>query len=124
MSLRTPETFQKYIFAKKNSTEGCPLCRIEKRSVIKNFKYWVIVPNEFPYDKIAKQNDMLLLKRHADLKNISQEEFAELMEIKTNFLPNLPYSTVYENLPRQQSVKGHFHVHLIVLKDEFADMPE
>ncbi len=123
MSLRTPETFKKYEEARKNAPPGCPLCRAKDINVIKDFTYWVIIPNDFPYDKIAKENNMLTLKRHADLDQMTAEEAAELILIKSQTLPTLPYSTLYENLPRQQSVKGHYHIHLIVLKDEFADMP-
>lgn len=68
---------------------------------------------------------MLVLKRHVKSeKELTEEEAQELLSIKTNFLPQSVYKVIYENLPLQQSVKGHYHVHLLVLHDKYSVMPK
>jgi len=98
--------------------EVCLLCDGLKAKVTKNFKHWVILSNKFPYDKIAKNHDLLVIKNHiASLDKLSKEESEELFKIKTTHLPKMNYCLILENLPKRQSVKGHYHFHLVELKD-------
>ena len=101
-------------FIKKGGLENiCPLC---KKSSIKDFLHWRIVKNDFPYDTIAKTNDILILKRHGEETSLKEEK--ELKEIKKGFL-NENYDFIIEALPDEKSIPGHFHVQLIVSKSKF-----
>lgn len=62
-TLRTPEGTKKYhdYLDARGADVGCPLCR---KSPLKQFMFWKIVANDFPYEKIAQTHDMLLPVRH------------------------------------------------------------
>lgn len=125
MSLRTKALFQKYERDRQTTDLSiCPFC-ITGEVIKKDFTYWHIVSNKYPYNKIAKTNDILVLKRHVKSeKDLTKEEAQELLNIKTDFLPKSTYKVIYENLPAQQSIKGHYHVHLLVLHDKYSVMPK
>lgn len=125
MSLRTKALLKKYEAdrAQKNSW-ACPFCVVDE-IVKKNFTYWQIISNKYPYNKLAKLNDILMLKRHVGSeKELTKKEALELLSIKTEFLPKSIYKVIYENLPTQQSIKGHYHVHLLILHDKYSVMPK
>jgi diadenosine tetraphosphate (Ap4A) HIT family hydrolase len=93
--------------------DTCPLC---KAPTVKAFTYWRVVKNRFPYDKIAGVHDMLVPKRHITEKDINQDEWHELANIKEEFIhPN--YQFMIEATHKTKSIPAHFHLHLIVLKD-------
>lgn len=87
--------------------------------LVKEFKHWVIIQNEFPYDAVASVSHMLSTKREValDWALLTKEEMAEYWEIRKNYL-NEHYEAIWENLPRGMTVPHHFHLHLIVLKRE------
>ncbi len=92
---------------------GCPLCNAP---TVHAFTHWRIVKNRFPYDKIAGIHDMLVPSRHITEKEISQEEWHELANIKNDYVhPN--YQFIIEATHKVKSIPAHFHLHLIVLKD-------
>ncbi len=56
----TEEIYRKY--RENNPIDGkCVLCAIPS---IRDFKYWRIVKNDFPYDLISETHDMILPIRH------------------------------------------------------------
>ncbi len=90
-----------------------------KQNFIKEFEHWVIIPNEFPYDAIATVNHMIATKREVpfDWRLLTPEEEKEIEYLKETYL-NENYDVVWENLPKGQTIPGHFHLHLLVLKRE------
>jgi hypothetical protein len=90
-----------------------------EKSLIKEFKHWVIIKNEFPYDAIAKTSHMLSTKREVafDWNLLNEEEIKEFNELKNNYIKE-NYEVLWENLPKGQTQPGHFHLHLLVLKRE------
>jgi len=64
--VRSRETMNKYIEYIKDCAQMYnppkPFADIDESS-IKTFKYWLILPNRFPYDAIAEQSHMLLTRR-------------------------------------------------------------
>jgi len=86
---------------------------------IKEFKYWAILPNEFPYDAIAEVNHLLFTKRKIPLgwDNLTKDELKELDFLKKTYLPK-HYDVLYENFPKSQSIPGHFHLQLLKIKRE------
>jgi hypothetical protein len=79
----------------------------------------VIIENEFPYDAIATTSHMISTKREVrlDWNLLNDDEIKEFEDIKENYLHD-NYDVLWENLPKGQSIPGHFHLHLLVLKRE------
>lgn len=109
--LRSKETKKKYLhFLKTNTNNHCIYC--EKELLIKEFKYWMVLENRFPYDKIAEISHMLAPKRHVSgEENLSTQEKDELLEIKKNHLEN--YSVIIESTPNATTRPDHYHLHLL-----------
>lgn len=84
-----------------------------------SFKYWKVLHNNFPYDMIASEHDLLIPRRHFTNEiEMDAEERAELTLIKTEILPKIKtYDTILENFMRTRSVK-HYHIHLLKLKSD------
>lgn len=92
---------------------GCRLC-IKK--ALKEYKYWRIVENSFPWDNIAKTHHMVIPKRHITIDKLNREEKKEYEIIKENYIqPN--YDTIAESTHKNKSIPAHFHLHLLVEKD-------
>ena len=114
--LRTKRAQQKYL---KLITEGflengCNLCK--KVSFIKEFKHWRIIENKFPYDRIAKVNHMIIPKRHITEKKLNNLEKKEFEIIKSGYVAK-KYEFLIECTNKRKSIPGHFHIHLIIVKD-------
>ncbi len=91
-------------------TGSCPLCSEES---IQDFKHWKILPNKYPYDAVAERHDLIQPKRHvAKFKLLTKEEVQELEQLKDTFL-NQKYTYLIEAMPKNKSVPGHLHYHLI-----------
>lgn len=119
ITLRTVETEQRYREAMaKRRLEGfaeCALCAISDDSTFPALRYWRIVPNEYPYDKIAEKSWVILPKRcvpsWALLTDEEQTEYHDFRFIAGNLGVNFfMWST-----PVTQSVPGHYHEHLLRL---------
>ena len=72
-SLRTPEGKKKYQEYLKTEPSGhaCSLC---EKEAIKQFTYWKITENAFPYDLIAKTHHMATPLRHITEDELNAEE--------------------------------------------------
>ena len=112
--LRTKKTSKKFQKFKKAGflANGCSLC---KEKSIKKFKYWKITENNFPYDRIAKVNHILISKRHTVYEKLSIPERKELESIKRGYIQR-KYQNMMEATQKSMSVPEHFHIHLVVLK--------
>lgn len=73
--------------------------------------------NKYPYDAVATTSHILATKREVsfDWSLLNSEEKNEFEEIKKNYLVN-HYDVIWENLPKGQTIPGHFHLNLLVLK--------
>jgi hypothetical protein len=90
------------------------VCFICERKPKRKFKFWKIIANIFPYDKIASKHDMLVPMRHISLESeFTEKEKKELIVIKEKILPKIDYDWMMEMLPRKKSAPAHFHLHLI-----------
>lgn len=122
--LRTDETMNNYIqeMAKRHETgvDINPFTSWQK-FLVKEFKNWVIVQNEFPYDRVADVNHMICTKRQVPFEwdLLTDEEKFEYEEIKNTYLKE-NYDAIWENLPKGQTKPTHFHLHLVVLKREIV----
>lgn len=111
-TLRTPETEQQYqdFKDKGHLQDGCALC---KEIPIETFTHWKIIPNRFPYDKIAEKHDMIIPIRHS--AEINDEERVELLILRSTYI-NEHYRYILEATTRAKSIPAHFHLHLIEIK--------
>ena len=118
-NLRTDQTHSDYITSrskrKRRGETDCVLC---SEPSIREFSYWRIVPNDFPYDVIAETHHMLLPKRHIqEIHDMTDEEREELIELQEGIDG---YDSLTKNFPHQQSIPTHFHLHLLtyIVADE------
>jgi diadenosine tetraphosphate (Ap4A) HIT family hydrolase len=113
---RTKETHELYEEHKKDGhlERGCPLCATE---AIEQFKYWKIITNKFPYDRVSEVHHMMVPNRHVTEYELTKEEKAELLEIKHAYI-NDTYIFMLEAMQRHKSIPAHFHLHLIIPKEE------
>jgi hypothetical protein len=111
---RTQEQLEKYkaYIAAGGLDTGCVLC---SKSPIKTFTYWKVIPNDFPYDLVAKTHHMLIPFQHVAEKNLSEDEWKEFQLIKGEYLQQYDY--IIEATEKQKSIPQHFHLHLITKKD-------
>lgn len=91
-------------------------CKLCEATPLQTFKYWVIIGNAFPYDRIAATHDMIVPKRHVAEEGVSQEEWREYATIKNEVL-HTTYEFMIEATHRKKSIPGHFHIHLLTVKD-------
>lgn len=114
--LRSDEMRERYEAARK-LREGDPACPLCDNPALKEFTHWKVMENNFPYDKVAKVHHMLLPRRHATEIELTAEEDRELIEIKESYV-NAGYDFIFEASNKNKSVPKHFHVHLIVVRDD------
>lgn len=92
---------------------ACPMCDAPSEH---EFIHWRIVENLYPYDAIAIRHDLLVTKRHIHGdRDLTTEERAELFELKESYL-NERYVMLMEAFPKNKSIPGHHHLHLMVPK--------
>ena len=115
-TLRTQEGEKKYqdYIARGGLENGCALC---PKAPLRMFKFWKIVQNDFPYDRIASIHHMVIPIRHAGEAELSTEERDELANIKDAYM-NAHYEYFIEAARKNKSIPGHFHLHLIVMEDQ------
>src|SRR6185369_7348001 len=92
---------------------GCRLC---ERKPLKTFKYWRIIGNKFPFDRIAKVHHMIVPKRHVAEPQLRQAEVSEFRRIKEDYL-NKKYEFLIEATHLKKSIPEHFHIHLVIVKE-------
>lgn len=113
-TLRLPDTEKAYDLAREKRTKAgdqqCPLCGVPS---LREFTYWRLVPNKFPYDKVAKTHHMLVPKRCVPFSELTHVELQELDAIKREL--DACYHYYLETTLRQRSVPGHYHLHCIEL---------
>lgn len=123
-ALRTKEGNRKYAESKKNgqnqlstTDDGRIIYDVDKFSCyIKEYQYWHMVSNEFPYDRVAEDHDLLIPKRvFATSQEMNDQERDELEQIKHELQSQ--YHCVVENLSAK-SILDHHHIHFIKWKGE------
>jgi diadenosine tetraphosphate (Ap4A) HIT family hydrolase len=110
VSLRTPKDERSYQRTKRQQ----PKRDLTVEKPIKTWKHWYMLPNKFPYSSAFSRHDMLLPKRVISRKQMNKQENDELAEILDELEPR--YDVVMMNFRSKQSVKDHFHIHLLVYK--------
>jgi diadenosine tetraphosphate (Ap4A) HIT family hydrolase len=109
-TLRSPAMHTKYLTHPKDPNF------MNTANSIRDFNYWRIIENKFPYDTIAETHHMLVPKRQA--LNWVDLDIDEMTELDGLIMYDLPeqYDMILLNFPKAQSVKDWLHFHLIVVK--------
>ena len=112
-SFRTPESQKAYneIRANLPSGEPCALCSIQP---IQQFENWKILPNAYPYDRIAERHEMIVPVRHVTEGELSEVEREELLQLKRTVIKD---RCDYIIEATTQSIPHHFHLHLVTAKE-------
>lgn len=92
-----------------------------KKDSIKEWEHWRLVENDYPYDLIASKHTMIIPKRvFGSLIEANCLELAEIAEIKIELANQ--YNLYIESTPgTQRSIKAHYHLHCIKLKDKICE---
>ena len=117
--LRSDETFFKYMKRMKENKCKTGVNLIERigKEPVDEYKYWVIIEDEFPFDKIAKVHHLLIPKRvFMESTDMTKEEKEEMEYLIGNELPK-KYDYILNKLDgRSRSFPDHFHIHLLEIK--------
>lgn len=117
-SLRTAQSEQEYAEAKVFNN----LKPLKDEKPIKEWVYWRLVANRFPYDICFKTHDLLIPIRQVPLREeLTKAELDELESIIRTFAET-KYDMVFENTMRKRSIPAHFHMHLAAFYDTRAEM--
>lgn len=112
--LRTPETLVIYKARRRALGDSLKKVDLTQLPFIREWEFWVLVENEFPYDKIAKKHSLLVAKRHFvhdDEMDILERE--EMYAIKKEFAESREYDSLLENLSHNRTVPGQYHLHCL-----------
>lgn len=110
--LRTPKAIKSYEKRLKDVKDGTYVFDLLKLKSLDSWMYWVLMENEFPYDKIASKHNLLIPKRFiADGKELEEEELYELYQIKDELGDD--YDVYMESAKHNRTVENHFHIHCI-----------
>jgi diadenosine tetraphosphate (Ap4A) HIT family hydrolase len=114
ISLRKAKT--EIAYRKHQKSPKFPTCYICTAKAQKTYEGWRIIRNEYPYDEIATRNDMLVPLRHTTENDLTEKELREFTKIKEDV--NDKYDMIIENTHKRKSIPGHFHLHLIQLREK------
>lgn len=107
--LRTKKMYTFYLKNKKSTLDGLPL--------IKKFKYWKLVKNEYPYDRIATRHDMLIpLRDFSSFQEVNPKERAEFFKLWNQFSKKKTYDMLMVAFPFSQTYPSRLHFHLMKTK--------
>ena len=110
--LRTNKCLKLYKVKRKKLGEDIVNFDLLSNPFIKEWNYWMLVRNDFPYDKIAKEHDLLVPKRKfANEDEMEDLELNELYDIKAELKDT--YSAYLINTGWGRTVPTHFHIHCI-----------
>lgn len=116
VSLRTRKQEIAYAEAKK---AGKSKALIDEPR-LKEWRYWALIENAFPYDHAFRVNHMLIPKRVAREEELNETERTELQQI-INELDD-QYDCRMVNTTRKQSKLSHFHIHYLTYKNKREDI--
>ncbi len=116
VSLRTKRDEIHYAKA-KTSGRSKPLLEEDR---LMEWKYWALIENEFPYSAAFKTHHMLIPKRVVDDKNLSIDERIEMDSVLNELSET--YDCVLVNFRKKQSIRDHFHMHLLCYKDKRKEL--
>ncbi len=116
--LRTPKTYDRYQEDKRNGlNDTCFFCEGSRQKIVKDFEYWKVVENNYPYDAVADISHLIFPKRHIKKDGLNQEEKNEFEVIRSNFVVESGYDYILEAVAKS-SIPNHMHLHLLTLENK------
>lgn len=116
-TLRSGEVLERYKKHRKSLGAGLKVVDLASLPSILEWKFWRMVANEFPYDKIAERHCMLIPDRKFALEqDMTLEERIDLNDIKAYFQKTQEFDCIMENIMHMRTVPGHYHLHVLKLK--------
>lgn len=115
-TFRSKEAQEIYdLYRKGGGLDECPMCN---EKPLEQFTLWKVMANAFPYDRIARSHHMLVPKRHVRESELTPEELSEFITLKNSVL-NGRYDYFLEATDLTKTIPGHYHLHLVVVKENF-----
>ena len=109
---------KRYIEWNKQKDKKCFFCVAKTE---KQFLFWKLLKNDFPYDKIAAVHKALSPLRHVpDKHDLYPEEIKELEEILDSLEKEKIFDSMIINFTKNRTIADHYHIHLI--KYEFKEV--
>jgi len=97
--------------------ESCPFCNYNKNFLIKEYNYFILLKNKFPYLE-TKEHVLLVPKRHiAYFYEFNKEEKEEYLEIIDELLKKGYFLLQRYYKYNKTSTVYHFHTHFILNKE-------
>ena len=91
----------------------CIFCEAALRgTILRVYEHWIVIRNQFPYDKCFKNHRLLATKRHVT-EALNQ---AEREELEHHILLVEDYNQCILNKKEDRSIPLHFHYHLVDIK--------
>ena len=110
----TEAAYQAFKQEHKDDTDVLQSFDFSKETIIREFEHWLIIKKRFPYDTMARTNDMLVSKRPlVSHYNGTEAEQAEYHKILQRIAEEGFYDALIENFPKVKSVKKYAHTHLV-----------
>jgi hypothetical protein len=108
------KSYTQFKDSNRGNTDRLQTFDFSEETILREFTHWVIIKNRFPYDNVAKVNDMLVSRRpigrHYDGTQEEENEYHAILKLlaKEGY-----YDALIENFPRTKSIKKFAHTHLI-----------
>ena len=87
---------------------------------IKEWQHWALITNIFPYDSAFSVNHMLIPKRVVSEEGLTTQERQELQAVLREL--SSQYDCQMTNFISKQSIKDHYHIHLLKFKTSRVDV--
>lgn len=110
-SMRTEEGERLYQQAKQNND----LKPLYEEPALQRWDDWILVENRFPYNLVFVTHHLLVPTRDFATREEMLKSEKESLDIVINYLQH-QYDIIFENTPRQRSVKHLYHIHLATWK--------
>lgn len=119
-SLRSLQTHLQYL--EHRNSPNFPKCYVCDAKPLKEYRHWKIIENQFPYDEVAATSHMVVPKRHLKESELTWREMSEFEKVKADM--HAEYDMIIENTRKQKSIPGHYHLHLLKLKERMVAVHE
>lgn len=115
-SLRTHAGERRYQMAKRVGDRR-PLV---DETRIKEWEYWALIENRFPYDMAFEVHHMLIPKRVVTEDKLNENERKELQKVLAELSDE--YDSYLVNFTSKQTVLDHYHIHMLIWKTDRKEM--
>jgi diadenosine tetraphosphate (Ap4A) HIT family hydrolase len=81
---------------------------------LREWENWAIIKNDFPYSAAFDVHHMLIPKRRVSERELYESEREELKQVLDAISED--YDCMLVNFKTKQSIRDHYHIHLLVYK--------